>query len=95
MSIRIALVALISAALLSSCSSSSDVRPEVARPLDEARICPCQACKSVCRYYAIAIGRWAGGWEWSWIHGTPLTTLGQTEPVPAAGRCYSLKVPAR
>jgi hypothetical protein len=38
MSIRIALVALISAALLSSCSSSSDVRPEVARPLDEARV---------------------------------------------------------
>jgi hypothetical protein len=38
MSIRIAFVALISAALLSSCSSSSDVRPEVARPLDEARV---------------------------------------------------------
>ena len=38
MSARIIFVTLFSAALLSSCSSPSDIRPEVAQPLDEARL---------------------------------------------------------
>jgi len=38
MSTRIVFATLVSVVLLSSCSSSSDVRPEVAQPLDEARL---------------------------------------------------------
>lgn len=38
MSTRIVFVTLFSAAILSSCSSPSEIRPEVAQPLNEARL---------------------------------------------------------